>query len=135
MFTVAALVLALTPAPVVASSATAQSKIQIIKGNNKKGAAVLAPSSEGPGPAAGDSAGSAQAAKSAELQKQAADLDAKQKALEAREQELQAKEKANEDAEAKKAERQRQLQRQIERMGQQNQKAWQNANNALVDGE
>lgn len=135
MLSVATLVLALAPGPAVSSAVTAQSKVQIIKGNNKKGAAVLAPLSEGPGPATGDSAANAQAAKSAELQKQAADLDAKSKALEAREQELKQKEQANAEAEAKKAERQRQLQRQIERIGQQNQRAWQNANNALVDGE
>jgi hypothetical protein len=66
-------------------------------------------------------------ARAAELDKKAAQLDAKEKALDEKAAQLDENEKA-------KAEKQKQQQKQLEKLGAQNQKLWQQSNDALAGG-
>lgn len=118
----AALVLSLCPdvSPVV----LAQSKVQIIKGGKKGGA------KEVPAPANANAEAASQA-KAAELAKKSSELDAKSKELEAKEAELKAKEATAAEEQKARDEKQQQLKKRIEKHGQDNANAWDNAAGAL----
>jgi hypothetical protein len=132
-------VLAASPLSLAADATLSQQKIQIIKGNDKKGAKVLAPVTSEPRPADAACAQCAPARADTQqaeaLRREAAALDERTRALAEREQAVEARESAHAEAEAKKAERLRAQQKQIERLGAQNQRAWQNVNNALIGAE
>lgn len=123
VLTLAALVLT-SSFPPVTQVPLAQSKVQIIKGGKKGGAAKPAPAVENAAPEASQ-------ARAQDLSKKSAELDAKAKELDAREAEL--KEKETSQAEEKKAqeEKQKALKKKIEKHGQQNAAAWEDAAGAL----
>jgi hypothetical protein len=122
----AALVLsALHPSTPVTTAALGQ-KIQIIKG--KKGSGTVKNTS----PEGSNAAAAANAAKEQDLNRKAAELDARHKQVEQREQALQEKQAAQAEDEKKQAEQRARQQKMIEKIGEQNQQLLQQASDGLA---
>ncbi|PZR10438.1 MAG: hypothetical protein DI536_19515 [Archangium gephyra] len=125
MFALTALVLSLTPVQPAVDLALAQQKIQIIKG--KRGT-VKAANAEG---RVIEVNNSGDAARARELDAKEAQLNAKENDLAQREEQFAEKQAAQKDEEKAKAEQQKKQREQIEKLGEANQRAWQNAAGAL----
>ena len=127
----AALVLcSLSPPSIVTTSSLTQAKVQIIKG--KKGTGKAAATETSAQVVSPTDSQAQQNAKSKDLDRKSAELDAKNKDLAQREQAVQEKETSAAETDKKKAEQLKAQQKQIEKIGEGNDKVWQQATDSLA---